>query len=428
MKSDTMMMGTGPSARVADPEALRTPSGEFFPGWTTSLAAFFGLMIGPATVLVFCFGSFVAPLEKEFGWGVGQISLGGTVIAVMVIVTAVLAGHLVDRVGARRLALTSIPLFGLGVMGLYFLPSNIWAYYAALVVISLLGVGAPAVVYNKATSAWFDRHLGLSLGLVNSGVGFGAALLPMLVGILIPSYGWRVAYVVLGILAIVIPWPMVALLLKDRHRSVPTPARQDASEPLGLSFAEAWKTGAFWWACAGFFLLGAASSAVVFHQVRILVDTGMPATQAAAMQSVLGVSLIVGRVTTGWLIDHVRAPELMAALCVAGAGALALYAWGVPYNTAILAALLTGFVIGSEYDVLGFLVARYFGMRAFGVSYAVMFALISGGGAVAIAAVGYARGEFGSYSVSLGVLSSSLLLAAVVFTRLGPYRYPRHAS
>src|SRR5437762_11328431 len=103
-----------------DSEALRSPSGQLYAGWSTTLASFAGLSLGPSTILVFCFGSFVLPLEKEFGWGIGAISVAGTLIGVMVVVTALLAGSLVDRFGARRLVLTCIPLFGAGVAGLYF--------------------------------------------------------------------------------------------------------------------------------------------------------------------------------------------------------------------------------------------------------------------------------------------------------------------
>ncbi|NPC55905.1 MFS transporter [Caenimonas soli] len=404
-----------------DPENLRDDSGRLQPAWAATLASFVGLTLGPSTILVFCFGSFVSPLEKEFGWGVGAISLGGTLIGVMVVVTALLAGWMIDRFGARVLVLTSIPLFGAGVGALAFLPANIAMFYAGLALVSLLGIGIWPVSYNKLAAGWFDRRLGLSLGIVNAGVGVGAALLPMLVAYVIAAHGWRAAYAVLGVLAIAIPWPVAALLLRERRRYPSLPSLVE-TRLEGLTLGQATGTRVFWLSAAGFAILGAASGAIVFHQVRILVDAGMAVGQAGAMQSVLGLSLIVGRVGTGWLLDHVKVPVLMAVLCIVAAAALALYALGLPYNTAAACAILAGLLIGAEYDVLAFSVARYFGRQSFGAIYAVLLASMQISGAAAVAAVGYMRSSSGGYSSSLAALAASLMLASFLFARLGPYR------
>src|SRR5882724_5598758 len=179
-----------------DAEAFRDKDGNIYPGWLTTFASMIGLTLGPSTILVFCFGTFVGPLQSEFQWGIAAISLGGTILAIGNVIVSLIAGPLSDRIGARPIVLWSLPLFGLGVASLSMLPPNISIFYFAIGIASLLGIGGWPVTYNKATSSWFDRHLGFSLGLANAGVGIGAALLPLLVGYLIPSYGWRSAYMI----------------------------------------------------------------------------------------------------------------------------------------------------------------------------------------------------------------------------------------
>ncbi len=422
-------------AHAAPPnESLFDATGRVREGWRTTFASMVGLTLGPSSVLVFCFGTFVPPLEREFGWGIGAISFGATLITAMIVLTSVLAGVLVDRIGVRRLVLCSMPLFGLGVAALALLRPEIQFFYAGLVLVALFGVGVWPVTYNKATAVWFDRHLGLSLGLANVGIGLGSALLPVLVSVIIAQHGWRSAYVALGALAVLIPWPICYWMLKERAapgRAAATGMARTvdavgagSAPAAGMTFAEARATREFWLALAGFFTLGAVSSGVVIHQVRILIDTGMTMAQATAMQSVLGLALIAGRICTGWLLDRYPVSRVMSVLCLCATAALLLLAAGAPYHTAGLCAALVGFVIGAEFDVLGFLIPRYFGRRAFGVIYGTTYAVFQIAAGTAIGLLGWWRSTHGSYFAGLCVIALGLAAGAWLFSRLGAYRFP----
>lgn len=426
--------GNGDGDGDGDGETLRGPDGKVRPGWLTALASLIGMTLGPSGMLVFCFGTFVVPLEREFGWSIGAISLGATLVSATIVVTALIAGYVSDRVGARRLVLWSTPLFGLAMAALSRLDGHINGFYLGLLLAGLMGVGVWPVAYNKLTANWFDRRLGLSLGLANTGIGIGAALLPALLAWLMPAIGWRMAYVMLGVLAVAIPWPVSYFMLREPAAKARRPAAAAAAPSAapatiatiagsGMGFAQVRRTPEFWLALGGFMVLGAASSSVVVHQVRILVDTGMSPQRAAAMQSVLGLALIAGRICTGWLLDRVRASGVMVVLCLLAATALALLAAGAPWGSAPLCALLVGFVIGAEFDVLGFLIPRYFGRRAFGTVYGVIFALFQVSAALAIALLGMARAGHGGYATGLTVLAGLMLVGGLLFSRLGPYRY-----
>ena len=80
------------------------------------------------------------------------------------------------------------------------------------------------------------------------------------------------------------------------------------------------------------------------------------------MQSVFGLSIIIGRVVVGYLVDRLWAPGV-AAFCLAipAAGAAMLYG-SQSFEAAALAAFLIGFAAGAELDLMAFLAARYFGL------------------------------------------------------------------
>lgn len=416
------------AAPDAGAEAFRQPSGALYPGWLTALASMAGLAFGPSALTVFCFGTFVTPLSEEFGWSIAEISVGATIVSVMIMLTAIWQGRLVDRFGGRPLILMSIPLLGAGVAALYFLPNNIWVFYAAWVAIPLLALGAWPISYLKLTASWFEQRLGLAFGVANAGIGFGAALLPPLAVYIIAHHGWRQAYLMLGLLAVVVTLPAAWFGLKERHGEAA--ARRHGAPLLadGLDFSAARRTRSFYLILLAFLLLGTASATVIVHQTRILIDLGMSPRQAGGLQAVLGIALIVGRICTGWLLDRVSAARIMAVLCLGAAAALAVLGAGAPSNSAVLCAAVLGFVIGAEFDVLSYIIPRYFGRRAFGALYGVIFAAFQFSSALAIAAVGVSRSQSGSYAGALWVVALLMLACSLCFKSIGPYRFGSRAQ
>lgn len=411
------------NAAPACSEGLRGADGRLYPGWTTTGAALVGLALGPSAMLVFAYSSFVPALERAFGWSIAALSFGATLVMVMTVVGTVIGGALSDRLGPRRLVLASMPLFAAGLASLALLGPDIRGFYASLVLIGLAAVGVWPVTYNQLTSQWFDRRLGLSLGLANAGLALGAAALPALAAWLIATQGWRAAYAVLGALALLLPWPLAWFGLKQRPLAARPAAGPRDALGASLDFAAVRRTREFWLALAGFAMLGAASSSVVVHQMRILTDSGMSAPAAIAMQSVIGVAMLVGRLCTGWLLDRLRAALIMVVLCGSGAVALALLAAGAPMGSALPCAIVVGVLIGAEFDVLGYLIPRYFGRGAFGIVYGIVFGAFQVSAGLTIGLLGWSRAASGSYAAGLSVVAVLLVIGGGCFALFGPYRF-----
>ena len=264
-------------------------SGKVFYGWWVVLAAGIGLLSAP--ILPVTFGVFLKPLSQEFSWSRTQISLAFSLLTLAVTGAVPLIGRLVDQGGARRMIMPAMVLFGLGVLSLAFLSAHLWHLYVVYLFLGVVSGGKGPVPYAKVIARWFDRKRGLALGITLAGISLGAFILPPLAQALITGVGWRRAYMVLGLLPVVISLPVVGVLLKESPRGMgmwpdgATGPRAGATAPQGqepgLSGREAWHTGTFWLLVGAFFLLAVSFHGQLIHLVPLLTDRGVSAPRAA---------------------------------------------------------------------------------------------------------------------------------------------------
>ena len=136
---------------------------------------------------------------------------------------------------------------------------------------------------------------------------------------------------------------------------------------------------------------------------------------AVFAQSMMFLSVTVGRLSTGWLMDRFFAPRVAMFYLLAPLVGLALLSTDVPEGLAVGAALMIGLAVGAEVDVLAYLNSRYFGMvnfaRIYGVFYG-FYALSGGVGPVGTAVV---VEKFG-YPTAMLVLCGTLLISGVLLT------------
>ena len=401
-------------------ETLRDDAGRVRQGWRTAFASLGGLSVGPSPLTVMAFGVFAPYLDQEFGWGIGATAFGATILSLMIMLLSPVQGLLIDRFGARPLILTSIPLFGFGYAAMALLSGPLWQFYLAWILLPLLGIGLWPGSYLKATSSWFDRRLGLAIAVATVGIGIGGALFPILIGTISEGQGWRTAYAAVGLLSVAIAWPLAAIFIKDN----PVIARSNAPGMAGAA-SGGWpelRTADFWLLVAGFLLMGFVSSAMLVHQVSILIDNGMARGSAVAIQSIVGLATIAGRIGAGWMLDRLSVRIVMPLFAGAAAIAIGLFALGATGGMAVICAMFVGLLIGAEIDVLGYVVKRYFGTRRYGTLYGFLFSAFQLGGALGVAALGMIRDSAGSYVPGLLALVVACGVATVVFAILGPYR------
>ena len=402
----------------------QTPSSEASRnGLLTTFGAMIGLALGPSVIANLTVSGYITPMEREFGWSRVDVSFAFTIVAYMIVLVSPLQGFLVDRFGPRKVVLTSIPLFALSLAAIFYTPANIYVFYALWAIVPVAAIGLWPLGYLQAVTPWFDRKLGFSLGCANAGIGVGSTLLPMFViGPIIAAYSWRHAILTIAALVLFVSWPIVAYCLREPSAAA-TAARKQAAQAFGLSFRDATRDPTFWVLNAGFFLLGITATSLVSQQAPLLQDAGWTPAQTAQLQTTFGFGLLVARVVVGYIIDYMFAPRVLTTVSLGGALACILYA--VYPDLGYLSALLIGFLLGAEFDVLAFLIKRYYGTLAYGRLYGVIFGVFYLGSGIGIWGLPKLR-EISvdkSYDHGLYVAAAILIASALLMAFMPKYRF-----
>jgi MFS family permease len=404
-----------------------------FRGWWIVMAAFAGQTFSIGPLFVYTIGVFTKPLAETFHSTRVSIVSAVSVLDIVLALSAPGVGWLVDRHGARGVITWGLAGLGACAVTLAFVQPPLWHLYALYAMAGLVGVASAPVTYGRVMANWFDRKRGLALGLAGAGVGFGAFITPQLAQFLVDRNGWRAAYLALAAVTLVIALPAVGLFLRGSPEDVgllpdglsepgqlsPFPSPHTAT---GMSVEDAIRTSTFWKLFAIIFCVGACVNGSIASIVPLLTDRGLSGASAALATSVFGLSSIAGRAGSGYLMDRVFAPRVAAGAFAGAAGGIALLLSGHAGIIPSVAALLLGFAIGTEADVIPFLVSRYFGMRSMASLFGIAFAAYVLGNAVGRSLFTLGFDITKSYRLSLACTLALLVMAALATLTLGQYR------
>jgi MFS family permease len=403
------------------PDPIPTENSPAYPGWQVTFAAFVGVMVSFAAMVPFTFSLFLTPLNGAFGWKREAISRAFAITALTVAACSPTIGTLLDRLPPRRIILPCIAIFACGMASLSLLGAHIAQFYGTYLLIGIVGNGTAQLAYSRAVLTWFEERRGLALAIVLTGSGAGSILLPLLTQHMISNYGWRVAYLTLGAVAL-LGLPFTALLVRNRPAHRPL-AVQSTTQPETLFRIGAVLRARIFWLIAFPVTLSALSlNGAIAHLAALLAGRSVTPASAALALSMLGVSGILGRLITGHLLDRLFAPFVsLAVLVVAGIGVVTI-AYATTATTGILGAFLMGFGSGSEADVVPYLIAKYFGRARFSTLYGLSWTAYAVGGAMGPVLMGHAFDKAGTYRPSTVLfLAAPLFLAALLQLLLPAY-------
>jgi MFS family permease len=403
-----------------------------FYGWLIVFVSAVGLFLGPP-LMVFSFGVFFKSLVVDFHASRAAVSFAFSLFNFVGALWLPCTGVLIDRFGAKRVILVSTLLFGLVLCSALWVGSGLWQLYLFFAVLGVAMASGPAPVpYGVVISHWFDRHRGLALGLSMMGIGIGSIVVPILAQRLITLFGWRMAFAIFGGAVLLLPLPVIAAWLqndpKQRGLRPDGDERNQVSEltppeKQGLSWHEIWHSPTFWIMICTFSLAGAGVHGAILHMSAIFTDRGVTVERAALATSLVGAGALLGRLASGYLLDRVFAPRVAILFYGATALGMAILSAGTIGNIALAASFLIGLGMGAEVETMGYMISRYFGLRAFGTAYGHAFGsyMLAGAAGVLLMGAGYDR--FHSYAVPLAGFCGAMLLTLILLTRLGPYRY-----
>lgn len=403
-----------------------------FYGWWVVLTCALGLFLGPIPTFFFSFAVFLKPFVREFHAGRGAVSIALTLATISLAVFVPIAGRLIDRFGARKVILPANLLGGLLFLAAYFCSDKIWQLYVLYLLLGIVGAGVAPVSYCYVISHWFDRHRGLALGLTMAGLGMGAFVMPSATQYLIARFGWRLTFGIVGASILIITVPVLTRFLVEKPEAMglmpdgvlyPAGTSLRPANNVGMALRDALRTPAFWLLLCSIVLVSASVQACFAHIAAILADRGASAKAAALAASTFGAGLLAGRSGSGYLLDRFLAPRVAAVIFACAAAGIGLLCVASSQGLAFVSALFIGLGLGAEVDIMAFLISRYFGLKAFGAIYGLIFGVFGLAGGLGAYVMGASFDATGSYALMLAVFCAAASVGASLMLRLGPYRY-----
>jgi MFS family permease len=396
-------------------------------GWRIVAVAFLTHCLNVGCVF-YSFGVFFTPLIHEFGWSRAQISWGFSSVSIVGALWSPFVGRVVDRYGPRRSQLFGALVLGGTFMLLSTVHSLVQYYLLMALLVSLGSTCLGPIPSNSAVAGWFLRRRGRALGLATAGISMGGVIFVPLAQTLITHLGWRQAFVTLGALVIVVGLAPIALVMRKPPAELPPEERMPAAGDRGLVYEiehsvtprDAVRDPNFWLIAVAFSLTVMGLSAVLLHQVPLLIDVGVtPAHAALALGATAGVG-VIGKLGFGALLERVEQRRVIVGCFVAQAAGLLLLPFARTPALLALYVLVYGYAMGGNATLQATILGDCFGRRHYGAIAGRMGPIIVFSQAVAVPLVGWLRDRTGSYMPALVVIEVMTLAAALCISRLRP--------
>ncbi len=367
------------------------------------------------------FGIFLIPLATSFHWQRAAISGVLGVAAIISAIVLPLAGQYADRHGARGLALGGNLMLAGAIALLSLTNGSIVQFYLTFALVAIAGSIASTALFSKVISDWFDDQRGAMLGIsAGLGNGLGAAVLPIAASAMISVWGWRGSYLGIGVIVALIGFPTMFVLLRDASRYAP--AKVDTLPAEGLTLAQAARTPVFWLLLVAIASGAGCLTAVFSHIVPLLTERKIGIGTSTALIGIFALATAAWQITVGTLLDRIPSSKLAAPLFLVAVAGLALLQLGHGLPMLSLAAVMLGIGLGTQYGVLPYFIARYFGLRSFGAIIGAMYAVVSLLQGATPILLDHGFDVAGSYRSGVIVIGLCLTAGAGLLLLLPPYR------
>jgi len=362
------------------------PSKPYY-GWTIVAVAFL-IGITQAGVFQNVLSIFLKPMSAEFGWNrsmiTGSIAVGSLAGGVL----SPFIGPYLDRHGPRKLAFWGITILSGGLIALSQL-NELWQLYLFFGTGRMIASGLLALVVTVSISNWFIEKRGRAMGISQLGSRIGIGFLPLLVQYIIISYGWRTAWVVLGLVVFILSALPTLIFMKRRPEDIgllpdgrksqfdtnddddSTSNKPDfysayKNEPVWTR-KEVFRTRAFWQLltvmCVIYFV-GAGSN---FHLFPFMTDQGIAPETAVLVITTLSIASAFGGVFFGFLAERVSIKKLLGIILVTNGLMFFSVFWMVKSLILIFSfALIYGLIRGGVLPLIFIVWADFYGRRSSG--------------------------------------------------------------
>lgn len=384
----------------------------------------------PCAMVLSCAGIFFTPVSSYLGVPTGTFSLYFSIVNLALTLILPVGGTLLARLGARALFSACVAIDGVTLIAMSFF-TEVWQFYVAGV---FLGVGVGPLVWLAVptlVNAWCVKRVGFFVGLCMAFTGIGGVVFNPVGTALIGMgpEGWRLGYLVFGIVILVAALPVTLLIIRSNPAEkglapygaeAPAPAFADAARQTaakGASAASAAgdspaETGggspapAAWgvpakramrmpvfFAIAAFgFLINVNQMAYQFFPsyCQSFADTmpGIAALAGVVASACMG-GQAIGKVILGALNDRSPRAGLVLGIAAGAAGIAAMWAFPGAAPLLLGGSFLFGLVYACTTVETPLVTRTVFGSRDYARIYAPISMAAAAGGIVATAVYGF---------------------------------------
>jgi OFA family oxalate/formate antiporter-like MFS transporter len=397
---------------------------KLFYGWVIVFATMFITLIIMGTR--FSFGVFFKPLANEFDLSRATTSSPFSIYMVLCALATLASGWVLDRYGPRLVFLIMGLFTGLSLL----LTSQInalWQLYLSYSLLLSIGTAAFVPVMNVTVSRWFEKKRGLAIGITSSGSRLGQVVYAPFCAFLISHFGWRMAYIVTGLVAWLLVVPASRLVRNDPREIGALPdgvkleatqleekGKEEDSRLSGLSLSQALRTKNYWFFTSTWLFLGFGNMLVWTHIVPYATDANVTAIEASTILSVMGGLALPAGILFGKISDIKGRKTPLVILALLRAGVLIGLIWAHELWMFYIFAISFGISIGGTSVVIAALSVDIFGKRSIGVFMGTFDMLGYIGSAIGAFTGGLVYDVSNSYALAFIIASVGNIILAIL--------------
>ena len=394
---------------------------KFFYGW---------IIVGIANIGIFSsgpgqshtFSVFVEPISQDLQLSSASIASAYGLATLIAAFLLPYMGKLIDRYGARfSLIIISIIL---GISCIFFgAASNFLMLTVGFGFLRFFGQGSLMLGCANLVSQWFDSKRGFAMSLMALGFGMSMAVHPPLSQLLIDEYGWKYAWIILGVSTWIIMVPALFILAWNNPENIglkpdgekKTKLTKDEVQVIeGLNLKEALKENSFYILAAMWFGMAMLVTTLHFYQVTILTNQGISTEYAASLFTISAVAMVVFMPLVGKFFDNFPTKYVLATGLLINSISLITITYSNNEAYSLFYAISFGINNAFSMTMFGYIWPRYFGRKHLGSIQGTgqMIGVI--GASLGPLPVGFAIDYLGSSLITIRYLSVYPIIMAVM--------------
>ena len=352
---------------------LNYVNAKFFYGW---------IIVGIANIGIFSsgpgqshtFSVFVEPISQDLELSSASIASAYGLATLIAAFLLPYMGKIIDRYGARvSLIIISIIL---GISCIFFgAASNFLMLTVGFGFLRFFGQGSLMLGCANLVSQWFDSKRGFAMSLMALGFGMSMAIHPPVSQFLIDQYGWKYAWIILGISTWIIMVPALFILAWNNPENIglkpdgvkKSNFKNDEVEAIeGLNLTEALKENSFYILAAMWFGMAMLVTTLHFYQVTILTNQGITTEFAASLFTVSAFAMVVFMPLVGKFFDNFPTKYVLATGLLINSISLISITYSSSDAYSLFYAISFGINNAFSMTMFGYIWPRYFGRKHLG--------------------------------------------------------------